>query len=246
MENRFKYQGSTRAEEIRQIRKRNKRKRRIWTGLFFMLILVATITIFDHKGWFDLFFNDKVSYTGNKSYVEMKKEEGIVSREDLVIIAQTLINHPQKIGRTDNVFNIPEGPLSPGGFVDWVYYNLMGKPLSALSEEEESLSTKLWGVSSPVIESELKPGDLGFYLMPEGNKINHVGIYLGEVDGKRAFIHAGGINYKATGLEEGRIVVSLNNTLKRNNKDLDGKKFSPAAGPTQFMYYRRPNVEFKN
>ncbi len=246
MENRFKYQGTTRAEEIRDIRKRNKRKRRIWMGLFVMLILVAILTSFDQKGIFNLFFSDKVAYDGNRTYVELMREDGIVSREDLLITAQTLINHPQKSGRTDYVLGVPEGPLSPAGYVDWVYYNVMGSPLSELSEEDEALSVKLWGVSSPVIESELKPGDLGFYHMPEGDKVNHVGIYLGEIDGKKAFIHAGGVNFKATGLEEGRIVVSLNNTLKRNNKDLEGHEFSPAAGATQFMYYRRPQVEFKN
>ncbi len=246
MEDRFKYQGKTRADIVREIRKRNKRKRRIWIGLLVMLILVAIFTLFDQKGIFNLFLRDKVAYDGNNTYVELNREEGVVSREDLLIAAQTLINHPQKAGRTEYILGIPEGPLSPAGYVDWVYYNALGYPLSELGEEDVALSTKLWAASSPVMESELMPGDLGFYHMPEGDKVNHIGIYLGDIEDKKAFIHAGGVNFKASGLEQGRVVVSLNNTLKRNYKDLLGKEFSPAAGATQFMYYRRPNIEFKN
>lgn len=246
MEDRLKYRGNNQRAKYHDIRRRNKKKRRLWTGLLVMIILVGIFIFFDQKGIFDLFFKEKVSYDGVDTYVEMKRDEKVVSRENLQIMAQTLINHPQKIGQTENVFSLPRGPLSSAGFVDWVYYNVMGFPLSELSEEEMSLPDKLWEVSSPVIEIELKPGDLGFYYMPEGNKANHVGIYLGEIEGKKAFIHAGGVNYKAEGLEEGRIIISLNNTLKRNKKDLYGQEFSPAAGPSQFMYYRRPQVEFKN
>ncbi|NLB20826.1 MAG: C40 family peptidase [Clostridium sp.] len=245
MEKRLKYQDSKRLSEIREIRKRNKRKRRIWMGLFIMLILVSLLAVFDQKGLFDLVLKDKVSYDGNNTYVEVPKEEGIASRESIITMAQILINHPHETGLIENLFGLPSKPLSPGGYVDWVYYNVMGIPLSSLSEEDGQLTTKLWKASSPVVESELEPGDLGFYLMPEGNKVNHVGIYLGEIDDKKAFIHAGGIAYKAEGLEQGRVVISLNNTLKRNNKDINGNEFSPAAGPSQFMYYRRPQIEFK-
>lgn len=246
MEDRIKYQGNSRVDQLREIRSKNKRKQRRWLGIAVMLILVGIVTFFDQKGFFNLFFSEKVAYDGVETYVEMTREDGVVSREDLQRVAQLLINHPQKIGGTENIFGLPNEGLSPEGFIDWVYYNVMGYPLSELSVKEQSLSGKLWEISSPVIESELKPGDLGFYEMPIDKKVNHVGLYLGEIGEKKAFIHAGGVNYKAQGLEEGRIVISLNNTLKRNNKDLSGFEFSPSAGPTQFMYYRRPQIEFIN
>ena len=134
--------------------------------------------------------------------------------------------------------------MGSGGFVDWVYLNLTGEALSSRSSESGPVSTKIWHSSSPVMESELKVGDIGFSMIPEGSKVNHIGIYLGKINGENAFIHAGGVQYKANGLEEGRIVISLNNTLKRNNEDMGGSKFSPSAPSTQFVYYRRPNLEF--
>ena len=94
------------------------------------------------------------------------------------------------------------------------------------------------------MENELQPGDLGFTIIPEGSKVNSIGIYLGEIEGDKVFIHAGGVQYKAEGLPEGRVVISFNNILKRNNRDLNGNKFSPSAPSTQFVYYRRPNVTF--
>lgn len=244
MENRLKYQDSKRLTEIREIRKRNKKKRRIWMGLFVMVILVSFLAFMDQRGLFDLFLVDKVSYDGNGDYKEISREADVVSREDLVAMAQTLINHPHEAGLAENVFDLPSGPIGPAGYVDWVYYNTLGIPLSDLSQEGDSLIKKLWTASSPVMESELKPGDLGFYHMADKSTGNHVGIYLGEINEKRAFIHAGGVNYKAEGLDQGRVVISLNNTLKRNNKDIYGNEFSPAAGSTQFMYYRRPQIEF--
>jgi len=40
----------------------------------------------------------------------------------------------------------------------------------------------------PVIKKELKPGDLVFFKNPRGQKINHVGIFVGE----KVFVHAPG------------------------------------------------------
>lgn len=245
MEKRLKYQDSQRLSEIREIRKRNKRKRRIWMGLFVMLSLVILLVFLDQRGLFDIVLEDQVKYDGNSNYIEVTKEEGVASRENIVLMAQSLINHPHGIGQVENVFSLPNGPLSPAGYVDWVYYNVMGIPLSEISEEDAELSSKLWKASTPVIESELRPGDLGFYQMPEESRVNHVGIYLGEIDDKSAFIHAGGVDFKAEGLEEGRVIISLNNTLKRNNKDMMGNEFAPAAKPSQFVYYRRPKIDFK-
>lgn len=244
MEDRLKFHGNERVKKVQEIRRRNRRKRRIWTGLILTLAMVVLVTFMDQNGLFDMFFNKKVSYTGNTEYVEMKSEDGSVSRKDLILLSQILINHPFALGQEELVKGKPTGPMGSGGFVDWVYLNLTGEALSAGSGENGPVSTKIWHSSSPVMESELKVGDIGFSMIPEGSKVNHIGIYLGEINGEHAFIHAGGVQYKADGLEEGRVIISLNNTLKRNNVDMTGNKFSPSAAPTQFVYYRRPNLVF--
>lgn len=215
-------------------------------GLLLTLLIVVTLTLMDQNGLFDMFFNKRVSYAGNREYVEMKSSDGTVSRSDLKVLSQLLINHPFSTGKEELVMGIPEGPLGSAAFIDWVFFNLTGEALSAKSDESGPLSTKLWESSTAIMESELQVGDIGFSMIPEGSKVNHVGIYLGEIDGEKAFIHSGGVNYKADGLEDGRVVISLNNTLKRNNVDMEGKKFSPSAASTQFVYYRRPNIEFRD
>lgn len=246
MEDRLKFHGNERVKRVQEIRRRNRRKRRIWMGLLLTLIIVVTMTLMDQNGLFDMFFNKRVSYAGNREYVEMKSSDGTVSRSDLKVLSQLLINHPFSTGKEELVMGIPEGPLGSGAFIDWVFFNLTGEALSAKSDESGPLSTKLWESSTAIMESELQVGDIGFSMIPEGSKVNHVGIYLGEIDGEKAFIHSGGVNYKANGLEDGRVVISLNNTLKRNNVDMEGKKFSPSAASTQFVYYRRPNIEFRD
>ena len=244
MEDRLKFHGNERVKRVQEIRRRNRRKRSIWIGLILTLAIVVIVTFMDQNGLFDMFFNKKVSYTGNTDYIEMKPDDGSVSRQDLLTLSQILINHPFALGQEALVEGKPAGPMGSGGFVDWVYLNLTGDALSSRSSEAGPVSTKIWHSSSPVMESELKVGDIGFSMIPEGSKVNHIGIYLGEINGEDAFIHAGGVQYKADGLDEGRIVISLNNTLKRNNEDMSGSKFSPSAPSTQFVYYRRPNLEF--
>ncbi len=244
VEDRLKFHGNERVKRVQEIRRRNRRKRRIWFGLILTLVIVVFVTLMDQNGLFDMFFNKKVSYTGNTEYTEMKSPDGSVSRKDLISLSQILINHPFALGQEALVEEKPAGPIGSGGFVDWVYLNLTGDALSARSSESGPVSTKIWHSSSPVMESELKVGDIGFSMIPEGSKVNHIGIYLGKINGENAFIHAGGVQYKAAGLEEGRVVISLNNTLKRNNEDMSGSKFSPSAASTQFVYYRRPNLEF--
>lgn len=246
LENRLKFHENERVKRIREIRKRNNRKKRIWIGLVATILLVLILVRLDQSGTFDMFFKKTVSYSGNKEYVEINKDEDTVKRDDIVRMAQLLINHPYEFGKQELVLGIPQGPLDSAGFVDWVYFNLTGKALSAKSKDTGPISSKLWDASTPVMEYELQVGDLGFYIVPESSKINPVGIYIGVINGEKAFIHAGGVNYKAEGLEAGRVVVSLNNTLKRNNVDMEGNKFSPSAESTQFVYYRRPKLNISN
>lgn len=244
VEERLKFHGNERVKRIQEVRKRNRRKRRIWVGLFVMLCMVASLFIMDRNGFFELFFNQRVLYEGNTEYLEVLNEEGAVSRSDLLKLSQTLINHPYSLGQESLSIGKPEGPLGSAAFVDWVFLNLTGEGLSEGSDAAGPLATKIWENSTAIMENELKPGDLGFTIIPEGSKVNNMGIYLGEIDGNPVFIHAGGVQYKAEGLPEGRIVVSFNNVLKRNNKDIYGQTFSPSAASTQFIYYRRPNVTF--
>ncbi|MFH5836909.1 NlpC/P60 family protein [Proteiniclasticum sp. C24MP] len=244
MEDRLRFHGNERVKRVQEIRRRNRRKRRIWLGLIITILIVLTVSLLDRNGLFEMFFSKSVSYDGNTEYTEMVSADGTASREDLVALSQILINHPFALGQEELTMGRPDGPIGSGAFVDWVFYNLTGKALSEKSSETGPLSTRLWDQSTSVMESELQVGDIGFSMVPEGSKVNHVGIYIGEIGEEKAFIHAGGVQYKAEGLEEGRVVVSLNNTLKRNNLDMYGNKFSPSAPSTQFVYYRRPNIEF--
>lgn len=242
MENRLRFHDNERVKRVKEIRRRNKRRRRIWIGLIVTVFVVLSIVLLDKNGLFDMFFDKTVSYEGSKEYVELLSTDETVHREDIVKMSQILINHPYEFGKQELTMGIPAGPIDSAGFVDWVYFNLTGIGLSSLSTDTGPLSTRLWDTSTPVMESELQVGDFGFYMVPGSSKVNPVGIYIGEIDGERAFIHAGGINYKAEGLESGRIVISLNNTLKRNNQDMYGNKFSPSAESSQFVYYRRPKL----
>lgn len=241
MEDRLKFHDNNRVKRAREIRKRNKRKRRLWVGFFVMLILIFSIYQLDKRGYFEVIFEKSVTYSGTNEYFE--PEASIVKRDDIAKMAQLLINHPYKFGSSEVVKGIPVNPIDAAGFVDWVYYNLSGKILSAQSTSSGPATTRIWDASTPVMESELKVGDIGFYEVPENNRVNHIGIYIGEIDGNKVFIHAGGINFKADGLDEGRIVVSYNNSVKKNNKDTYGNKFTPAAESTQFLYYRRPKLD---
>lgn len=242
MENRLRFHDNERVKRVKEIRRRNKRRRRIWIGLIVTVFVVLSIVLLDKNGLFDMFFDKTVSYEGSKEYVELLRTDETVHREDIVKMSQILINHPFEFGKQELTMGIPAGPIDSAGFVDWVYFNLTGIGLSSRSTDTGPLSTRLWDTSTPVMESELQVGDFGFYMVPGSSKVNPVGIYIGEIDGERAFIHAGGINYKAEGLESGRIVISLNNTLRRNNQDMYGNKFSPSAESSQFVYYRRPKL----
>lgn len=244
LEERLKFHGNERVKRIQEVRKRNKRKRRFWVSLLLLSFVVTSIHFLDQRGAFELFFDKRVYYENPAVFEEVLREDGQVSRESLVKTAMLLINHPYAQGAEAEVLGIPEGPVGSGGFVDWLFYNLTGTTLSAGSAEQGPLSTKIWAQSEPVMEHELQVGDLGFRSLPEGSKMNPMGVYLGEHQGEKVFIHAGGVSYGAEGLEEGRVVLSYNNSLKRNQEDLAGYKFSPSAPPTQFVYYRRPSVSF--
>jgi hypothetical protein len=241
MEDRLKFHDNKRLKRAREIRKKNKRKKRLWLGGLFIIVLISGVYQMDKNGMFEAFFDTRVAYSGSREYPET--EGTVISRRDIPAMAQLLINHPYKFGATDLNKGIPVGPLDAAGFVDWVYFNLSGKVLSGRATGAGTATTRIWYASEPVMEPDLKVGDIGFYEVPDGNRVNHVGIYIGEIDGDKVFIHAGGINYRAEGLPDGRVVISFNNTLRMNNRDLEGNKFSPSAESTRFIYYRRPKLD---
>lgn len=121
---------------------------------------------------------------------------------------------------------IPYG-LDCSGYVDWVYYQMIGQTIG-----KGGGTTSQYVNTYQVTENELKIGDLGFYGKPPNCK--HVGIYIGQKDGKKLFIHAGGRTWKDSDHIAGRVVISYNNT----------SEYYKGNAPTKFIYYRRPYVTF--
>ena len=121
VEDRLKFHGNERVKRIQEVRKRNRRKRRLWVGFFVMALLVAIIFMMDQKGLFELFFDHRVQYEGSTEYVEVLSDDGTVSRKGLVALSQTLINHPYSLGLESLNHGKPDGPLGSAAFVDWVY-----------------------------------------------------------------------------------------------------------------------------
>ena len=94
----------------------------------------------------------------------------------------------------------------------------------------------------------MKIGDLGFVHRPEDVvDYNHVGIYVGEIDGYKAFIHCGGSSYGTDASPTGRVGISLNHAHgKLNSKDPLGGEFTPAMKSINFNYFRRPQFSFSD
>lgn len=67
-------------------------------------------------------------------------------------------------------------------FVDWVYWTVTGDDL------DQGYTGVLYAISRQISEEELQPGDIG--LIHDGtSSSNHVGIYAGEMNGKKYWIH---------------------------------------------------------
>lgn len=171
---------------------------------------------------------------------------GNVTRSDLASVAASLINFPYLFGGKSPAAGVPTSALDCSGFVDWVYIQCFGKGVSgSLGGTEIQFYS-----CSEISEADLKIGDLGFYYNPadmSGGQINHVGIYIGKINGQDAFIHCGG---KSFGYEErpnGRVGISINVRGITNSYDcINGKTFSPAIPGTNFRYFRRPQFQFMN
>ena len=117
--------------------------------------------------------------------------------------------------------------LDCSGFVDWVYYQMLGKQMSV--GNKSSGSANLWSNSFAVSPDEMLPGDLGFYQFGGGK---HVGMYIGEIDGAMAFIHAGGSTWSDAQHPWGQVIVT------KNFESYNGMPQS------KFKYFRRLYVSF--
>lgn len=119
---------------------------------------------------------------------------------------------------------IPLG-LDCSGFVDWAYYQLIGKQIS-----NGGGSADICRLATTVSRSELKPGDVGCMK-------GHVSLYIGrDSDGEPLFVQAVGQRYRdnASGKVAGQVLI-----LK------EGKEYNGFTGPT-FTSYARPHVTFSD
>lgn len=169
---------------------------------------------------------------------------GEVHRAQLIAVAASIVDAPYLLGGKSPAIGPPRGALDCSGFVDWVYVQAFGTTVSG----------GLGGTAvqfqrcTPIAESELQVGDLGFYYRPSdvpAGQYNHVGIYVGRIDGKPAFIHCGGPYWGYPGKGTGRVVVSINDARTKNNKNPLGGSFNvPAMNPSNFRLFMRPQFQF--
>ncbi len=166
---------------------------------------------------------------------------GDVTRQELLEVAASLLNWPYLLGGKSARCGAPSGPLDCSGYVDWVYYQCFGQTVAGGGG-----TTSQWYASDEISASALRPGDLGFLRHPSqvGNGVyNHVGIYIGEIGGQRAWIHCGGSAYGYADRPLGRVGISVESGSNVSNPILGGT-FAPAMKGCRFRYYRRPHFTF--
>lgn len=175
---------------------------------------------------------------------------GNVSRDELARVAETLLGHPYLMGGKSPYQGVPKGPLDCSGFVDWVYIQCFGTGVSGggIPAGVAVSGTALqWYASTPITAAELQVGDLAFLQDPEklaSGKTNHVGIYIGEVNGTKYFIHCAGRYYGTESLPNGRVGISKLSGSNDYNP-ITGERFTPSMPACGFRYFRRPNFVFR-
>ena len=191
-------------------------------------------------------------YIPGNEYVELPDIViGDVGRDDLAHVAVSIINHPYQMGGKSASVGAPSGPLDCSGFVDWVYMQCFGKVVSSgnLPSGVALSGTALqYYACTAIRENELKVGDLGFIYDPAQMKagdINHVGIYIGKINGRNAFVHCAGKYYGYEDRPTGRVGISISGGTNSKNP-VTGGTFSPAMKGCTFRYFRRPNFQFKS
>lgn len=178
---------------------------------------------------------------------------GEVTRDELARVAASIMNWPYLLGGKSSAKGKPTGPLDCSGYVDWVYIQCFGKGVSAgggrlPSGVAVSGTAIQFYASDQISESELKVGDLGFMKRPEDVKpggYNHVGIYVGEIGGKHAWIHCGGSSFGYEERPRGRVGISTSSGTNATNC-ITGGSFSPPMKACNFTHFRRPRFQFKD
>lgn len=177
--------------------------------------------------------------------------EGNVTRQELARVAQSIMNWPYLLGAKSSVKGVPRSPLDCSGYVDWVYVQCFGKGVSASGGNLPS-GVAISGTAiqfyscKEISESELKVGDLGFLKHPKNvapGAYNHVGIYIGEINGQHAFIHCGGSSFGTEERPKGRVGISVLSGTNNVNP-VTGATFDPAMKSVRFQYFMRPNFKF--
>lgn len=186
--------------------------------------------------------HSSTSFTPNIPYIE-----GAWTRQDLINTAKSLqglhyfwggkyakygassdwgsIKKVTSAGSMNTGKFIPYG-LDCSGFVEWAYYQMLGYSVS-----KHGGSVSLWHESYSVSRKELLPGDMGFYQYGGGQ---HVGLYIGKIQGTDAFIHAGGSRWGDSEHPYGQVIVTL------QNKNYNGYRSS------KFQYFRRLPIKFSD
>lgn len=169
---------------------------------------------------------------------------GNVTRDELAQVAVSLMNYPYLFGGKSPRIGVPVNALDCSGYVDWVYMQCFGKCVCGTPGGTEMQFYSC----SEITENELKVGDLGFYDDPatmEQGQINHVGIFIGKINGQDAFIHCGGSSFGYKDRPTGRVGISINKKGTSNAyNNITGKSFSPAMNGTDFKYFRHPQFQF--
>ncbi len=175
--------------------------------------------------------------------------QGEVTRQELALVAISLINHPYLMGGKSSQTGPPAGPLDCSGFVDWVYVQCFGVGASSGKVPEGVAvagTAQQWYASEEITADELKVGDLGFLYDPaamSSGKVNHVGIYIGTYNNKTYWIHCGGRYYGTPDAPKGRVGISTT-TGSNSYNPVDGTSFSPSMHGCNFRFFRRPRFEF--
>lgn len=166
---------------------------------------------------------------------------GDVTRRELLEVAASIMNWPYLLGGKSARPGTPTGALDCSGYVDWVYYQCFGRTIAGGGG-----STSQFYNTDPISESELLPGDLVFLYDPKdlpAGRYNHVGIYIGEIGGQKAWIHCGGSGFGYAERPTGRVGISVYSGENDSNPILGGT-FSPSMHGCKFKYYRRARFRF--
>lgn len=190
----------------------------------------------DQIEWASFLFGENIPYYlfGGEFIIDANYNipviEGNFTREDIVRVAESILNHPYQWGGKSPRVGPPEVGLDCSGYIDWVFVQLTGKTVGGGGGTASQYQRTL-----PISRSELKLGDLGFYYTPNqvpAGRFNHVGIFIGRIGDVDQFIHCGGRTWASGNRPKGRVIISDNNTGYEK--------------ATKFNHFRRVNIQYTN